>query len=1094
MRTDLTQAYWHGVESQLDMESCVLSGNRASRGGAIANENAVVRLANCTFRANLADDLGCPESSDLCTRGGAIFTVVSQTRAEGAIELEYRIGGLHSSGCVFDGNVAVSGQGWAIYSEGRAITVVESSFAIGDIGEIPGIISEEDFLAASLINPSAYAVDYGVCDPGTSPGASGMAVSASGGDFHGCPLKCPAGFYGRGGPTTDLRQLSSDDTTGEQWLRLISGCQPCRPGSVCPSTALAQPIECQPGYYNPDSRASTTSSCRPCSRGSFQTRFGATACTSCPAGTFSAETGSTACQACKAGGFCEEVGGDSPSVWQQCPGGSWSNSTGLRSAAQCIAVEWGEYAPAGSVEPKQCPKSGFVCPGAANDAYNAQPGSEPIPVESGFAVQPGTGSILGCGAGHWCSGGIQIACGEGTYNNATHRIHLGACLPCPSFSSSPRASTSETACLCERGYFDSLPDSDRVQCEPCLVGSVCEVGGLTLSTLPLKRGYWRTNNRSENLLRCPDALSNESACIGGMGKVCKPWTKGPYCRVCNVSDGSRYFEGSESACLPCTGNEEAELAATFAAMVVSLLLLIVLVRICTTGCLASVSMRLLRIYLHFNLRVKFKQLISLYQIASQVPRVFKVSLPASAARFYKRLDLVSLNPDVLGLPLECAGVASFKTRLYFLVLSPVVISAAITLCSVASMHMVRKVRNLGFRAKLRAGLLDALWRNIVVSFLAFPIVSSFAIQAFSCEEFDDGSSRLRVDYAVDCNDPDAYDPVKRIALAGIIVYPIGVPVMYFLLLHSARHAIITQHPSELSRSLSILHQNLEPRFYWWELAEIFKKLFIVGFSALIRPGESIQLIIGATFTFSFMLLGAACKPFVLDEDDTFATMCNFLLTAILFMCFVLKQAVLVEEVEAYLSEETRSIYLFDSGIASAALIGAAVLALLVTLYVTMWQLTVAARKPDIRLLATDNRPVLQMVGQCRWHLFLSHIWGSGQDQNATIKRSLSLLLPAVSIFLDVDDLQSIDMLETYIEQSQVVQFFCSKGYPSPLSPARCSEQRSPLTHARAPCSCAQVLSQPQLPAGGANLTEDGQTHHAHGRPRQRGRAVRDDPG
>ena len=31
------------------------------------------------------------------------------------------------------------------------------------------------------------------------------------------------------------------------------------------------------------------------------------------------------------------------------------------------------------------------------------------------------------------------------------------------------------------------------------------------------------------------------------------------------------------------------------------------------------------------------------------------------------------------------------------------------------------------------------------------------------------------------------------------------------------------------------------------------------------------------------------------------------------------------------------------------------------------------------------------------------IWGTGQDQCATIKRQLSMLLPGVSIFLDVDE-------------------------------------------------------------------------------------------
>eukprot|EP00964_Phaeocystis_antarctica_P041728 scaffold23879_cov71-Phaeocystis_antarctica.AAC.3 len=36
----------------------------------------------------------------------------------------------------------------------------------------------------------------------------------------------------------------------------------------------------------------------------------------------------------------------------------------------------------------------------------------------------------------------------------------------------------------------------------------------------------------------------------------------------------------------------------------------------------------------------------------------------------------------------------------------------------------------------------------------------------------------------------------------------------------------------------------------------------------------------------------------------------------------------------------------------------------------------------------------------------SHIWSTGQDQVAIIKRQLQLLLPGVIVFLDVDDLRT----------------------------------------------------------------------------------------
>ena len=87
-----------------------------------------------------------------------------------------------------------------------------------------------------------------------------------------------------------------------------------------------------------------------------------------------------------------------------------------------------------------------------------------------------------------------------------------------------------------------------------------------------------------------------------------------------------------------------------------------------------------------------------------------------------------------------------------------------------------------------------------------------------------------------------------------------------------------------------------------------------------------------------------------------------------------------------------------------------------------------ARVPIIKLTSTLATPELSLQKEHVWHLFLSHVWGTGQDQCATIKRQLNLLMPGVKIFLDVDDLRNIGALEEYIESSAVVMIFVSKGY------------------------------------------------------------------
>lgn len=55
------------------------------------------------------------------------------------------------------------------------------------------------------------------------------------------------------------------------------------------------------------------------------------------------------------------------------------------------------------------------------------------------------------------------------------------------------------------------------------------------------------------------------------------------------------------------------------------------------------------------------------------------------------------------------------------------------------------------------------------------------------------------------------------------------------------------------------------------------------------------------------------------------------------------------------------------------------------------------------------------------------VWSTAQDTNATIKRQLQRLVPLISVFLDVDDLEDIGALETYIDQSAVINIFLSHG-------------------------------------------------------------------
>lgn len=100
-------------------------------------------------------------------------------------------------------------------------------------------------------------------------------------------------------------------------------------------------------------------------------------------------------------------------------------------------------------------------------------------------------------------------------------------------------------------------------------------------------------------------------------------------------------------------------------------------------------------------------------------------------------------------------------------------------------------------------------------------------------------------------------------------------------------------------------------------------------------------------------------------------------------------------------------------------------------------------------LKTNHQPVtLPPATEGGFHIFLSHVWGTGQDQMRVVKQRLAELLPDARVFLDVDDLTAIGDLEDIITSSSTVLVFCTRGYFSSRNCMRelvaAASQRKPI--------------------------------------------------
>ena len=194
------------------------------------------------------------------------------------------------------------------------------------------------------------------------------------------------------------------------------------------------------------------------------------------------------------------------------------------------------------------------------------------------------------------------------------------------------------------------------------------------------------------------------------------------------------------------------------------------------------------------------------------------------------------------------------------------------------------------------------------------------------------------------------------------------------------------------------------------------------------------------------------QPFRKRSDDALSCVAQLMLVLFFVLGIVLKLC----DTDGLCS----SVVGMDSAYtASLLMICVGLIGVLVPIGMVVHQLFFARPAPILRDARTMEPPKLLLGEGHRYHLFLSHIWSTGQDQCAIIKRQLQLLLPGImyltmvlnlvactclmchalmhlacfallrhSVFLDVDDLQDIGDLEGYVRATGVMLFFLSKKY------------------------------------------------------------------
>lgn len=135
---------------------------------------------------------------------------------------------------------------------------------------------------------------------------------------------------------------------------------------------------------------------------------------------------------------------------------------------------------------------------------------------------------------------------------------------------------------------------------------------------------------------------------------------------------------------------------------------------------------------------------------------------------------------------------------------------------------------------------------------------------------------LRSDYSITCDGHD-YALVRVLGVLAVLVYGVGVPLSYALLLATCRRAIRDGQPTKLSSALNFLHGALHPSALWWPLIEASRALILTGVLALGpgEPGSLTQLICGVAAASGFAMLQVWWAPYLHPSNNLLALVESF---------------------------------------------------------------------------------------------------------------------------------------------------------------------------------------------------------------------------
>ncbi|GMI40537.1 hypothetical protein TeGR_g4102 [Tetraparma gracilis] len=661
-----------------------------------------------------------------------------------------------------------------------------------------------------------------------------------------------------------------------------TGCLPCEDGKYSnPGATECTACEGTKGWVSKAiSETSERNACEYCGPGEFA-NIADHECGTCQPGEFSVG-GANSCEQCTVGSTYQPTPGESSCLaCTLCGVGKYrTKDCTVTSDSECAVCAPGKASTGGETECAVCGPGEYAVEGAEEGAEmgagfcsTVRAGEE---VVKDGELRVGAAS---CAAGRYSTGSVDScsSCGNGFSNEGASKCEFCG----PGFYTHESEDLTKSCLKCVAGKSSETGASSIEGCLACNTGKYSDVGS----------GYCATVEAGEEVVKdgelrcyteaaCTHPNRTTTAADFDVDDQCTVGHTGPICNVCKKGRA----KSVTGECDMCTYESSVpdEMYAFVAIVGVVAAVILVCVRRRTRkkrkkrkGGLAAGDelgnasrqppVKLKKHWIE-RARTKVKILTSFYQIVSQFESVLNVRFPPVFEEF-GRLVSKFANLDALNLTkVGCLVQTNFYHKLVLSTMGPLCVSVVIGLGA-----LVMKKRAKDHEHK-QAAIDGAVSLFLGLTYLVFSSVSTTIFDTFNCKSFgDDEREYMMSDQSVNCG---TGTHMKYQAYAGVmmVVYPVGIPTLYGVLLWRARLQLQEDGREEVERlhKTAFLWQDYEPELWWFEVFDCVRRLSLTGLLVFVFKGQASQIVVAMVLASVSVVAFVHFRPFVKDANDNLA--------------------------------------------------------------------------------------------------------------------------------------------------------------------------------------------------------------------------------